>query len=39
MPRSRKNGMEYYQKNPQLAASLRGGIYEDKIISLIKEKS
>ena len=31
--------MEYYQKNPSAYASLRGGIYEDKIISLIKEKA
>ena len=30
---------EYYQKNPSAAYSLRGGIYEDKIINLIKKKS
>ena len=27
------------QKNPSAAASLRGSIYEEKIIKLIKEKS
>jgi len=33
-----KQVTEYYQKNPSAVASLRGGIYEEKIISLIKEK-
>ena len=31
--------LEYYQKNPSAASSLRGSIYEEKIINLIKEKS
>jgi len=31
--------MEYYQKNPSAAASLRGTIYENKILKLIKEKA
>ena len=31
--------LEYYQKNPSATASLRGSIYEEKIINLIKEKS
>ena len=39
MPGQEKMVMEYYQKNPSAYASLRGGIYEDKIISLIKEKA
>ena len=38
MPGQEKMVMEYYQKNPSATESLRGGIYEDKIISLIKEK-
>ena len=39
MPGQEKMVMEYYRKNPSAYASLRGGIYEDKIISLIKEKA
>ena len=39
MPGQEKMVMEYYKKNPSAYASLRGGIYEDKIISLIKEKA
>jgi len=39
MPGQEKQVMEYYQKNPSAAASLRGSIYEEKIIKLIKEKS
>ena len=38
MPDQAKQVTEYYQKNPSAVASLRGGIYEEKIISLIKEK-
>jgi len=37
IPGQEKMLMEYYQKNPSAVSSLRGGIYEDKIISLIKE--
>ncbi len=39
MPGQEKMVMEYYQKNPSAAASLRGTIYENKILKLIKEKA
>ncbi len=39
MPGQQNQILEFYQKNPSAAASLRGTIYEDKIIKLIKEKS
>ena len=39
MPGQQKQVLEYYQKNPSAAASLRGTIYEEKIINLIKTKS
>ena len=39
MPGQEKQVLEYYQKNPSAAASLRGSIYEEKIINLIKQKS
>ena len=39
MPGQEKQVIEYYQKNPSAAASLRGSLYEEKIINLIKEKS
>ncbi len=39
MPGQEKQVFEYYQKNPSAAASLRGSIYEEKIINLIKDKS
>ena len=39
MPGQAKQVSEYYQKNPSAIANLRGGIYEEKIISLIKEKA
>ena len=39
MPGQQKQVLEYYQKNQSAAANLRGSIYEDKIINLIKEKS
>ena len=39
MPGQEKQVIEYYQKNPSAAASLRGSLYEEKIISLIKDKS
>jgi len=38
-PGQEKQVLEYYQKNHSAAASLRGFIYEEKIINLIKEKS
>ena len=39
MPGQEKMVMEYYQKNPSATASLRGTIYEDKIIKQIKIKA
>jgi len=39
MPDQQQQVLEYYKKNPSAAASLRGSIYEDKIINLIKQKS
>ena len=30
--------MDFYQKNPSALASLRGTVYEEKILDLIKEK-
>ena len=39
MPGQEKMVMDFYQKNPSAIASLRGTVYEDKIISLIKEKA
>ena len=38
MPGQEKMVMEYYQKNPSAVEGLRGTIYEDKIIKLIKSK-
>jgi len=38
MPGQEKMILEYYQKNPSAAQSLKGSIYEEKIISLIKSK-
>ena len=39
MPGQQKQVLEFYQKNPSAAVSLRGSIYENKIINLIKEKA
>ena len=39
MPGQEKMVMEFYQKNPSALASLRGNVYEDKIITLIKSKA
>ena len=39
MPGQEKTVMDYYQKNPSATESLRGSIYEDKIIELIKNKA
>ena len=38
MPGQEKMVMEYYQKNPSAVSSLRGALYEDKILDLIKSK-
>ena len=39
MPGQEKMVMDFYQKNPSAVASLRGTVYEDKILKLIKEKA
>ena len=39
MPGQEKMVMEFYQKNPSALASLRGNVYEEKIIELIKIKA
>jgi len=39
MPGQEKMVMDFYQKNPSAVASLRGTVYEDKIMSLIKNKA
>ena len=39
MPGQEKMVMEFYQKNPSALASLRGNVYEEKIINLIKTKA
>ncbi len=38
MPGQEKMILEYYQKNPSASQGLRGSIYEEKIIALIKTK-
>ncbi len=38
MPGQEKIVMDFYQKNPSAVASLRGTVYEEKILNLIKEK-
>ena len=39
MPGQEKMVMDFYQKNPSALASLRGTVYEEKIISAIKDKA
>jgi trigger factor len=39
MPEQQNQVLEYYKKNPSAAASLRGSLYEEKIINLIKGKA
>ena len=39
MPGQEKMVMEFYQKNPSALSSLRGTVYEEKIIDLIKTKA
>ena len=39
MPGQEKMVMDFYQKNPSAVASLRGNVYEEKILNLIKEKA
>ena len=38
MPGQEKMVMDFYQKNPLAVVSLRGTVYEEKIINLIKGK-
>ena len=38
MPGQEKMVLDYYQKNPNASQCLRGSIYEEKIITLIKSK-
>ena len=38
MPGQEKLVMDYYQKNPNASQSLKGSLYEEKIIELIKSK-
>jgi len=39
MPGQEKMVLDFYQKNPSALASLRGTVYEEKIINLIKSKA
>tara|TARA_Y100000590_G_scaffold367169_1_gene427027 strand:+ start:37 stop:1416 length:1380 start_codon:yes stop_codon:yes gene_type:complete len=39
MPGQEKQVLDYYQKNPSAINTLRGSLYEEKIINLIKQKS
>jgi trigger factor len=39
MPGQEKMVMDFYQKNPSAVSSLRGTVYEEKILKLIKEKA
>ena len=38
LPGQEKMVLEYYQKNPSASQSLKGSLYEEKIIELIKSK-
>ena len=38
MPGQEKMVLDYYQKNPSASQSLKGALYEDKILSLFKSK-
>ena len=38
MPGQEKMVLDYYQKNPNASQSLKGSLYEEKIIDLIKSK-
>ena len=39
MPGQEKMVMDFYQKNPSALSSLRGTVYEDKILKWVKEKA
>ena len=38
MPGQEKMVFEYYKNNPSAVASLRGALYEEKVVDLIKNK-
>ena len=38
MPGQEKMVLDYYQKNPSASQSLKGSLYEEKILNLIKSK-
>ena len=38
MPGQEKMVIEYYKKNPSAAQSIKGALYEEKIIKLLKSK-
>ena len=38
MPGQEKMVLDYYQKNPSASQSLKGSIYEEKIIKLLKSR-
>jgi len=38
MPGQEKMVLDYYQKNPSAAQSLKGSLYEEKILTLFKSK-
>ena len=38
MPGQEKMVMDFYQKNPSALSSLRGTVYEEKILNLLKKK-
>ena len=38
MPGQEKMILDYYQKNPSASQSLKGSLYEEKIMELIKSK-
>ena len=38
MPGQEKMVLDYYQKNPSASQSIKGALYEEKIISLFKSK-
>ena len=39
MPGQEKMVMDFYQKNPSAVSSLRGTVYEEKILKLVREKA
>ena len=39
MPGQEKMVMDFYQKNPSALSSLRGTVYEEKILKMVKEKA